>query len=441
MPNGRMRVTDRKASRRAEAERGEAASAPAPIRRLFEETRSRSLALVEGLSPEDMVVQSMEDASPAKWHLAHATWFFEQFVLIPLAPGYRPHDERFLHCFNSYYVQVGSRHARPRRGLLTRPTADEVIAYRHGVDDAVAGFLASDADGEAFGRVELGCHHEMQHQELLLTDLLHAFSFNPLAPAYRAPEPLPVRPAPEGEPEPVAFAGGVVEVGHAGGGFAFDNEGPRHAVLLRPFRLAARPVTNREWLAFMSDGGYDAETLWLSDGWAERMRQDWQAPLYWTMRDGEPWSFGLRGLQPVDLDAPVAHVSYFEADAFARWAGRRLPSEHEWEHAAAAARSGEEGGFLEGRFLRPRPVGGGDGLSGMQGEVWQWTQSAYGPYPGFRPAVGALGEYNGKFMVSQWVLRGASCLTPRASARRTYRNFFHPHQRWQVAGLRLAEDA
>ncbi len=424
-------------------ERHEAASA-GEVAALFEATRARSLALVEGLGAEDMVVQSMEDASPAKWHLAHTTWFFEQFVLMPFVEGYSCHDERFLHCFNSYYAQAGTRHARPLRGLLTRPTAGEVIAYRHAVDAAVSALL-DDAEGarreEIDRRVELGCHHEMQHQELLLTDLLHALSFSPLHPAYRAPEPLPVEPAAEEPMGWIAFEGGLAEIGHRGGGFSFDNENPRHEVLVRPFRLASRLVTNREWQAFMGDGGYRTETLWLSDGWATVQREGWTAPLYWQERDGEAWSFSLRGLQPVDPEAPVTHVSYYEADAFARWAGRRLPDEAEWETAARATPAGPDGHYLEGGYFRPRPARRGEGLAQMLGEVWQWTRSAYGPYPGFRPPEGAIGEYNGKFMVNQWVLRGASCATPRAGARVSYRNFFHPDKRWQFSGLRLAEDA
>jgi ergothioneine biosynthesis protein EgtB len=282
----------------------------------------------------------------------------------------------------------------------------------------------------------------MQHQELLLTDLLHAFSYSPLHPAYRAPEPLPVTARGEGPANWISFDGGLVTIGHDGDGFAFDNEGPAHTALVHPFRLASRLVTNREWLAFIEDGGYATQTLWLSDGWSTVESEGWEAPLYWTFRDGEPWSFGLRGLQPVDLDAPVTHVSYYEAEAFARWAGKRLPSEAEWEHAArSAAPDSLAGNYLEGGFLRPRPASGAGGLEQLMGETWQWTQSAYGPYPGFRPPEGALGEYNGKFMVNQWALRGASCVTPRDSARLTYRNFFHPHQRWQFTGVRLAEDA
>ncbi|MEW5422304.1 ergothioneine biosynthesis protein EgtB [Amorphus sp. 3PC139-8] len=407
---------------------------------LFSRTRERSLFLVEGLGPEDLVLQSMEDASPAKWHLAHTTWFFEQFVLAPFVPGYRFFDERYLYLFNSYYVQAGSRFSRPHRGLISRPTVGDVWDYRQAVDRAIADLLAAppaEHAGTISARVELGCHHEMQHQELLLTDLLHAFSFNPTQPAYHAPEPLPVAAAAT-EAEWIGFDGGLCEIGHDGDGFAFDNEGPRHKVYLEPYALADRLVTNREWSAFMDDGGYATQTLWLSDGWACREREGWTAPLYWFERDGTWWSFGLRGAQPVDPDAPVAHISYYEADAFARWAGARLPREAEWEHAASTVPI--DGNFVEGGHFRPRPALA-NGLTQMFGDVWQWTESAYSPYPGFKPPEGAIGEYNGKFMVNQWVLRGASCATPRAHARASYRNFFHPQQRWQFSGLRLAKDA
>jgi len=407
---------------------------------LFARTRARTLALVDGLSPEDLVVQSMEDASPAKWHLAHTSWFFEQFVLGQYVPGYRFFDERYLHLFNSYYVQAGTRFARPRRGLVTRPSASEVLDYRHAVDRAVSDLLASppkDAAVEIARLVELGCHHEMQHQELLLTDLLHAFSFNPEMPAYRAPEPLAVTAGREPEITWQAFDGGLVEIGHESKGFAFDNEGPRHKVWLEPFELADRLATNREWQDFIADDGYETQTLWLSDGWAVREQEGWTTPLYWFEKDGVWWSFGLRGAQPVDPDAPVTHISYYEAEAFARWAGARLPREAEWEHAASTVPV--DGHFVEGGHFRPRPATA-PGLTQMFGDVWQWTQSAYSPYPGFVPPEGAIGEYNGKFMVNQWVLRGASCATSRAHARATYRNFFHPHQRWQFSGLRLARD-
>jgi ergothioneine biosynthesis protein EgtB len=400
---------------------------------LFERTRRRTVELTAHLAPEDMVVQSMPDASPAKWHLAHTTWFFEEFIVKPNAPDYRSPDDRFAYLFNSYYVQMGPRYTRAQRGLLTRPTVAEVLDYRDGVDAALIRLLER-GDAPA-ALVELGCHHEMQHQELLLTDLLHALSFNPLHPAYRAPGPLPTVQA-----APLAWAdigGGIVEIGHAGAGFAFDNEGPRHQALLQPFRLASRAVTCGEWQAFIDDGGYATPTLWLSDGWATAENEGWTAPLYWWRDDGRWMAFGLRGAQPVDDDAPVRHVSFYEADAYARWAGKRLPTEFEWEHAAA----GEiDGNFLESGRLRPARAQA-PGLAQLWGDVWEWTQSAYLPYPGYRAPAGAIGEYNGKFMVNQFVLRGGSCVTPAAQMRRSYRNFFYPHQRWQMTGLRLAEDA
>ncbi len=407
---------------------------------LFDRTRSRSSALAERLTPEDMVVQSMEDASPAKWHLAHTTWFFETFVLAPYEAGYKPHDPRFAHCFNSYYVQAGSRHARPMRGMLTRPSADEVMDYRAAVEARVAALLANppaEHRAEIEERVELGCHHEMQHQELLLYDILHAFSFNPLEPAFVPPAPIDMNAA-KTDADWHAFDGGMVTIG-TDEGFHFDNEGPRHQTYVPPFRIAGRLVTAGEWIAFIEDGGYQSETLWLSDGWYAAKAAGWTAPLYWRQHDGEWWTFGLRGTQLVDRDAPVDHVSYYEADAFARWAGKRLPSEFEWEVAAAEAI--DDGNFVDEMYLRPRPPSGRTGLRQMMGEVWQWTRSSYGAYPGFKPVAGALGEYNGKFMVNQYVLRGASFATARDHARHTYRNFFHPHQRWQFAGLRLAEDA
>lgn len=400
---------------------------------LFKRTRARTERLTQGLEVEDMVAQSMEDASPTKWHLAHTTWFFEEFVLRPHAAGYRSPDDRFAYLFNSYYVQAGPRYARARRGLVSRPTVRDVMAYREGVDAAVVELLGRE-DGPA-DLIELGCHHEMQHQELLLTDLLHLLSHNPLDPAYKAPSPAPLA-----DPAPldwIAFDGGLLEFGHGGGGFAFDCETPRHASYVAPYRLASRAVTNGEWLAFVEDGGYRTASLWLSDGWGAVEREGWSAPLYWRREDGGWSAFGLRGAQPVDPDAPVAHVSYYEADAFARWAGKRLPSEAEWEHAAA---SDIAGNFMETERFRPRPAEG-PGLAQMWGDVWEWTQSPYVSYPGFRPPAGAIGEYNGKFMANQFVLRGGSAVTPAAQLRRTYRNFFYPHQRWQMTGLRLAEDA
>ena len=410
---------------------------------LLRATRTRSLTMTEGLDAEDMVVQSMEDASPIKWHLAHTTWFFETFVLGPYAKEYSSPDERFAFLYNSYYVQAGPRFTRSQRGLVTRPTISDVLDYRAGVDDAIETLIAS---GDApMDLIELGCHHEMQHQELILTDLLHTLSHNPLRPAYRAPEPLAFA---EAAPlEWIEREGGVVEIGHDADGFAFDCEGPRHRALLHDHALASRMVTCGEWIAFIEDGGYRDPTLWLSDGWATCEREGWTAPLYWwregapaddpTAGDGDWMAFTLRGAQPVDPNAPVTHVSYYEADAFARWSGARLPTEFEWE---AAAPGDIEGTFMEAGRLRPARARG-DGLAQMWGDAWEWTASSFHPYPGFRAPEGAVGEYNGKFMVNQFVLRGGSALTPRAQLRTSYRNFFHPDKRWQMSGLRLARDA
>jgi len=382
----------------------------------------------------------MPDASPTKWHQAHTTWFFETFLLRPHLAGYQVFDADFGYLFNSYYEAAGPRHARPERGLLTRPTLAQVADYRAHVDAAMAMLMAT-VDTPT-GRVitpliELGLHHEQQHQELLLTEILHAFSCNPVAPAY-----APFRPSPTGDAAPAAFLdfpGGIVAIGHAGPGFAFDHEGPRHEVLLRPYRPAQRPVTNGEWREFMADGGYRRPELWLSDGWATVQRADWRAPLYWR-EDGRGWQqMSLAGLVDVDNLAPVAHVSFYEADAFATWAGRRLPTEAEWE--AAAADLPVAGNTLGSGLLRPAPAGDAGGLQQIYGDVWEWTQSAYRPYPGYRPPAGAVGEYNGKFMSNQMVLRGGSCATPDGHLRASYRSFFYPHQRWQFSGLRLAEDA
>ncbi len=403
------------------------------IAALFAATRARSDALAAPLSAEDMMLQSMTDASPTKWHLAHTTWFFEEFILKPRVPSYRSPDDRFAVLFNSYYVQAGPRHARDKRGLISRPAFAEVVRYRETVEAGIQALLAQDrADlAEISGLVELGCHHEMQHQELLVTDLLHALSYNPLLPAYRDAVPVP-----QGAEQPLSFtghSGGLTEIGHDGAGFAFDCESPRHQMFVSAFAIADRPVSNRDWIAFMQDGGYASETLWLMDGWAARKREGWEHPLYWWQQDGQWWTFTLHGAEPVDLNAPVVHVSYYEADAFARWAGARLPTEAEWE--VAGRKSPIAGNFLETDALQPRAGGG------MWGDVWEWTQSPFTPYPGFRTATGAIGEYNGKFMVNQFVLRGGSCATPLAQMRQSYRNFFYPHQRWQMLGLRLAKDA
>ncbi|MBV9756238.1 MAG: ergothioneine biosynthesis protein EgtB [Alphaproteobacteria bacterium] len=382
----------------------------------YRAVRDFTEALAAALSPEDQCVQSMPDASPAKWHRAHTTWFFEQFVLVPRLRGYRPFDAAYAYLFNSYYETVGARHPRPARGLITRPGAAEIGRYRAHVDAAMQRLLDDPAAAhELHGLVELGLNHEQQHQELLVTDVLHAFAQNPLNPALHPDWQEARLPGPT---RFVAFAGGVVEIGHAGRGFAFDNETPRHRVLLQPYRLADRPVRNREWLEFMADGGYRTPTLWMSDGWATVQAEGWAAPLYWRECDGAWSQMGPGGLAPLVPDAPVRHVSWYEADAYARWAGARLPTEAEWEHAAADER-----------------------LHGLTGQVWQWTASPYVAYPGFRPAPGAVGEYNGKFMVNQMVLRGSSCATPPGHARASYRNFFYPDKRWQFSGLRLAQEA
>jgi ergothioneine biosynthesis protein EgtB len=412
------------------------------------DTRHLSHELAAPLSPEDMTVQAMDDASPTKWHLAHVTWFFETFILTRHLPGYRVFDETFNYCFNSYYESQGARQPRPRRGLLTRPSIDRVMAYRAHVDEGLRALFDRGVDAGVARLVEVGINHEQQHQELLLTDILALFAANPLRPAYRARRPQPVAPEPAAGGW-VDFPGGIAEIGaeigadigadigQNGNGFAWDNEAPRHRALIHPFRLADLLVTNGEWLQFMADGGYETASLWLADGWAVVNREGWQAPLYWERRDGAWLAMSLEGLHAVEPAAPVCHVSYYEADAFARWAGRRLPTEFEWEAAARNAQPDADASAA----LRPLPAGPATGaLRQMSGYVWQWTQSAYLPYPGYRPPAGALGEYNGKFMVSQQVLRGGSCATPAGHTRATYRNFFYPHQRWQFVGLRLAAE-
>jgi ergothioneine biosynthesis protein EgtB len=404
----------------------------------YQAVRATTVALCAPLSPEDCCAQSMADASPAKWHLAHTSWFFETLVVAPETADYRPLDPRYRILFNSYYNTVGAQHPRPERGLLTRPSLAEVLAYRRHVDAHVLALLARGVDPAVADTVRLGIEHEQQHQELLLTDVKHLLSCNPLHPAYRSvAEPLARGATPLGW---LRHAGGLQRVGHGGEGFAFDNERPRHQVLLQPFELATRPVTNGELLAFIDDGGYRRPELWLSDGWATVEAAGWDAPAYWS-RDGGAWlTHTLGGLRAVQEAEPVCHVSYYEADAYARWASARLPTEAEWEVAAAARPV--DGNLLESGRLHPAaaPVVGDGGLAQLFGDVWEWTQSAYAPYPGYQPPRGALGEYNGKFMCSQLVLRGGSCATPRAHVRATYRNFFYPHQRWQFSGLRLARD-
>lgn len=406
----------------------------------FARVRKLTLDLAAPLSDADASAQSMPDASPTKWHMAHTTWFFESFVLRDHVPGYTPFDARWPFLFNSYYEAEGARIARPQRGLLTRPSLDEVRAYRSAVDARIEAALP-DLPPEVLALIDLGCHHEEQHQELLLTDLQHLFAQNPLNPAAYPPASRP----PGAVPETVRWiegAAGAVEIGHAGAGFAFDCEGPRHVTWLQPHALADRLVTNGEWQDFMADGGYETPSLWLADGWAFVRENAIAAPAYWRRDDTGAFTrrFGLDGLQDIDRAAPVRHVSYYEADAFARWAGARLPTEAEWESAAARF-DPQRGTFLDAPVaVCPLPARGGDGLRQMFGDVWEWTGSAYLAYPRFRPVEGAIGEYNGKFMSGQFVLRGGSCATPRGHVRASYRNFFYPHQRWQFTGLRLAKD-
>ncbi|MGC3963974.1 MAG: ergothioneine biosynthesis protein EgtB [Rhodocyclaceae bacterium] len=401
--------------------------------------RQRTLALCEGLSDADMTVQSMDDASPAKWHLAHTSWFFEEFILQPQVAGYEVFDPRYRYLFNSYYEQVGARHPRPRRGMLTRPALADIHAYRQHVDAALGRLAQTQLAADIIELVRLGIAHEEQHQELILTDLLHLLAQNPLRPALRDAPPLAVTPTRATHMH--AFEGGQIRVGHTGDGFAFDCEGPLHEVLLQPFALASRPVSNGEWAAFISDGGYRTPTLWLSDGWARVQAEGWQAPLYWREIDGAWQTMTLHGERPPDPAAPVSHISYFEADAFARWAGKRLPTEFEWECAATRqAGDANAGQFADDGYWTPRASATQAPLQNLFGGVWEWTASAFAPYPRFAVASGAVGEYNGKFMCGQFVLRGGSCATPRGHVRPTYRNFFPPHARWQFSGVRLAED-
>jgi ergothioneine biosynthesis protein EgtB len=398
-------------------------------------------ALCEPLETEDYVIQAMPSASPAKWHLAHTSWFFETFLLEPFLTTHRPFHPDYRYLFNSYYEQLGEMHPRAQRGLLSRPTVAEVCRYRARVDEQLLELLATapaEHCSEIGRRLEIGLQHEQQHQELLLTDLQYNLSVNPLRPAYRVDLPLP----PDCAAEPLAwveFAGGITELGHAGEGFAWDNEQPRHRVLLQPFRLASRLVTAGEYQEFMADGGYRRPELWLSDGWARLREAGWQAPLYWEQRDDGWWRFTLMGMQPVHPALPISHISYYEADAYARWAGRRLPVEAEWEHAAGGLPV--NGNLADSGYLQPLPASPGAGLQQMFGDLWEWTASPYGAYPGFCPPTGALGEYNGKFMCNQMVLRGGSCATPAGHIRASYRNFFYPHDRWQFQGLRLADNA
>ena len=420
------------------------------LARRYRDVRAATTALAEPLSEADAQAQSMPDASPVKWHLAHTTWFFETFVLELHEPGFRAHQPAFRVLFNSYYHGVGAQHPRAERGLVTRPGLADVLHYRRAVDERVLAWLGHDPPPQALSLLEIGLHHEQQHQELILTDVLHLLSRNPMLPAYRAhgvaPVPAPGAAAPAGW---IEYAGGMVEIGHDGRGFAFDNEQPRHRRWLEPFAIADRPVTQGEWAAFVDDGGYREPRWWLAAGWDWVRANGIDAPLYWR-RDGggRRQVFTLAGVLPFDERAPVAHVSLYEADAYASWFAAqtalpcRLPTEAEWEHAAAGAGADAiaRGRFVDDGVLHPRAAPPGGGLRQMFGDVWEWTRSAYEPYPGYRPWTGAAGEYNGKFMVDQHVLRGGSCATPRSHIRASYRNFFPAGARWQFSGVRLACD-
>ena len=403
--------------------------------------RGESVALCKPLEMDDYIVQTAPEVSPIKWHLAHTSWFFETMVLRPLLPGYREFHPLFAHLFNSYYDTVGSYHPRLERGRLSRPTVTEIYRYRAHVDEHMAQLFAHNAianEGDCRARILLGLQHEQQHQELMLMDIKHIFAYNPLRPVYSE------LPAPTSSTAPelkwIDFEGGVRSIGHAGTGFAYDNEGPRHKTYLQDFRLASRPVTNGEFIAFMQAGAYRQPGLWLSEAWQTLQAQDWQAPLYWERVGDAWWYMTLSGSRPVDVHAPVCHVSYYEAAAYAAWVDARLPTEAEWE--VAAADFPIRGNLRDAGFLQPQAAASEAGaLLQLYGDVWEWTQSAYAPYPGYRAPPGPLGEYNGKFMSGQMVLRGGSCVTPADHVRSTYRNFFHPGDRWQFSGLRLARDA
>jgi ergothioneine biosynthesis protein EgtB len=417
----------------------------------FHQIRDFTNTLCAGLEPEDYVVQSMPDVSPTKWHLAHTTWFFETFILKKFSPSYRSEIPQYAYLFNSYYNAAGDMHRRDLRGLISRPTVREAKRYRASIDSHIDKLL-SGADEKLLDEIEpilvLGTHHEQQHQELLVTDIKHVFAQNPLYPVFREAKTAGLNSAtPGSQSSPLQFVDfeeAIVAIGHDGRGFAYDNEGPRHRALVPAFSLASRPVTNGEYMAFIEDNGYKRPEFWLSLGWMtvnESALGGWQTPLYWTKHDGTWWNFTLSGFRPVDESEPVTHVSYFEADAYANWAGARLPTEFEWEHAASDYPI--EGNFVENENFHPRALsrsGNDRRLHQMFGDVWGWTRSAYSAYPGYRAAPGALGEYNGKFMCNQYVLRGGSCATSRSHIRRTYRNFFQPEKRWQFTGIRLARD-
>ncbi len=410
-----------------------------PALAAYTEIRQATLALCETLENEDFGLQAMPEVSPPKWHLAHTSWFYETFILKPFASDYHPFHPDYEYLFNSYYHGVGAQYPRAQRGLLSRPTVREVYEYRAYIDAHMAGLLAQvdHADREVIlQRSELGMHHEQQHQELLCTDIKYSFSFNPLYPALRK-APLAVPTAGQRPLRFMDFEAADVRMGYAGNGFHFDNEVPAHDYHLPGFRLADRLITNAEYLEFMQDGGYTAPGLWLSDGWAWQQENDAACPRYWVQRDGDWFEYTLYGLQPLTPDLPVCHVNYYEADACARWCGKRLPAEQEWEAVC------QQRDIVPPRAaisLHPHSVADGDGIVQMFGSLWQWTRSSYSPYPGYRPAAGAIGEYNGKFMCNQVVLRGSSCVTPPGHARSSYRNFFYPKDQWQFSGIRLADD-
>ncbi len=406
----------------------------------FMQVRSFTEKLCEPLETEDYVIQTMPDVSPTKWHLAHVSWFFEAFVLSKADENYKSIHPLYTYLFNSYYVRIGQRWFRPQRGFLSRPTVKEIYEYREFVNNNLLKFIEK-ADDKTYNEyapvIEIGLNHEQQHQELLLTDIKHVLSHNPLNPVYHENEIASKDKTPE--ITWIDFDGGIFEIGHDGNGFTYDNETPRHKEYLYPFRLANRLITNREYIEFIDAGGYEDETLWLSDGWAVVQKEKWTAPLYWEKQNGEWWSFTLNGFRKVEPEEPVCHVSYYEADAFARWKDSRLPTEAEWEIAAGDLPY--KGNFVENQNYNPVPLTDqSDGLNQMYGDVWEWTQSPYSPYPGYKPLPGALGEYNGKFMNNQMVLRGGSCATSETHIRKTYRNFFPPHSRWQFMGIRLAKD-
>lgn len=398
--------------------------------------RKQTEWLCQPLATEDYVVQAMPDVSPPKWHLAHTTWFFETFLLVPFSPAYRVYHPSYSYLFNSYYETVGAFYPRPQRGILARPTVEEVYAYRAYVDEHLLSAIETVGEehwAEFARRLTLGLNHEQQHQELLLTDIKYNFAINPLRPAYR---PATARPWPQAPPQRwLEYPGGVDEIGFAGPGFAFDNELPRHRVYVGQYRLASRLVTNGEYLEFIESGGYERPELWLSDGWRTVRERGWKAPLYWEKIEGEWWVMTLSGMQKLNEHEPVCHVSFYEADAYARWVGKRLPTEAEWE--LAARHQPVQGNFVESGYLHPVPAE--RTATQFYGDVWEWTQSSYAPYPGYRPPAGPLGEYNGKFMCNQFVLRGGSCATPFSHIRPTYRNFFYPADRWQFTGIRLAD--